>query len=118
MVKRVYFIKFKCGGQVKFYLYKKVGAERVLAMLKVGGHKTFDVVLTWEHEFVAILMGGGRKKFPPFKMGGGGGGAKKVLPCLDGGGGATSFGSAIFVGPPLIINDRSLKGGEARYSQQ
>ena len=39
------------------------------------------------------------------------GGARKVLPCLEGGGGAKSFGPAIFpfCSPPLpVINDQSL----------
>ena len=52
-------------------------------------------------------MEGGRKKFPPFKIE-----AQKVLPCLEGGGGAKSFGPAIFpfCSPPIpIINDQSLK---------
>ena len=38
-------------------------------MLKGGGGTTsFEVVLTWELEVLAIVMGGGRKKFPPFKV--------------------------------------------------
>ena len=63
-------------------------------MLK-GGHK--KLVLTWELEVLAIVMGGGAKSFHPLK----GGGAQKVLPCLEGGG-AKSFGPAIshFVAPP------------------
>ena len=43
-----------------------------------GGHKSFEVVLTWELELLAILMGE-HKKFPSFK----GGGRKKVLPCRE-----------------------------------
>ena len=39
-------------------------------MLKGGwGTKSFEVVLTWELEVLAIVIGeGGRKKFPPFKV--------------------------------------------------
>ena len=38
-------------------------------MLKgAGGTKGFEVVLTSELEVLAIVMGGGRKKFPPFKV--------------------------------------------------
>ena len=33
-----------------------------------GGTKCFEVVLTWELEVLAIVMGGGHKKFPPFKV--------------------------------------------------
>ena len=75
-------------------------------MLK-GGTKSFEVVLTWELEVLAILMGGGRKKFPPFKRG-----VQKVLPCLEGGGGAKSFRPVIFpfCSHPLpVINDQSLR---------
>ena len=43
-------------------LQKGGGAEKVLAMLK-GGTKSFEVVLTRELEVLAIVMGGGRKKF-------------------------------------------------------
>ena len=43
-----------------------MGSEKVLAMLK-GGTKRFEVVLTWELKVLAIVMGGGRKKCPPFK---------------------------------------------------
>ena len=34
------------GGHVKFYPYEKGGAEKVLAMLKGGGTKSFGVVFT------------------------------------------------------------------------
>ena len=50
-------------------------------MLKGGGTKRLEIVLTQELEVLAILMGGGRKQFKPFKMG-----ARKVLPCLEEGG--------------------------------
>ena len=34
-----------------------------------GGTKSSEVVLTWELEILAIVIrGGGRKKFPPFKV--------------------------------------------------
>ena len=72
------------GRHVKFYPYEKRGAEKVLAMLKVGrGTTSFEVpvVLAPVLEVLAIVMGGA--KFPPFKRGG----AQKVVPCLDGGGG-------------------------------
>ena len=50
---------------MKFYPYKKWGgggrAERVLAMLKGGDTKSFAVVLTWELEILAILIGGLKK---------------------------------------------------------
>ena len=57
---------------MKFYPYKMGGgADKVLAMPKVGG---------------------GHKKGLPFKKGGG---AQNVLPCLEGWG-AKSFGPGIF----------------------
>ena len=38
-------------------------AEKVLAMLKWGrGTTSFEVVLTWELEVLAIVMGGGGAK--------------------------------------------------------
>ena len=57
------------GGGGKFYPYKRGGEQKkVLAVLKGGGTKSFEVVLTWELEVLAIVMGGGCKKFPPFKV--------------------------------------------------
>ena len=58
-------------------LQKGGGAEKVLAMLKGGGGtNSFEAVLTWEVEVLAILMGGGRrKKFPQGVLKGGGRGA-------------------------------------------
>ena len=58
---------------MKFYPYKRKGEQIfVLAVLKGGGGsgtKSFEVVLTWELEILAIVIGGGeRKKFPPFKV--------------------------------------------------
>ena len=84
------------------------GTEKVLDMLK-GGTTPFDVILTWELEVLAILMGVGAKSFHPLK-----GGRKRFYPVLRGGGrGTTSFGPAIFpfCSPPpfpIIINDQSL----------
>ena len=45
------------GGQLKFYPYKK-GSEKVLAMLKGGDTKSFEVVQQ-ELDILPILMGGG-----------------------------------------------------------
>ena len=79
---------------MKFYPYEKGGAEKVLVMLK-GGHKKFwgrFYPVAWCFSHIV-------------------GGARKVLPCLEGGGGAKSFGPAIFpfCSPPLpVINDQSL----------
>ena len=51
------------GGGVKFYpSEKRGGAEFFLAMLKWeggGGTTSFEVVLTWELEVLAIVMGVG-----------------------------------------------------------
>ena len=55
-------------------LLQKGGAQKVLAILKVGEGER------------------GTKNCPSFK----GGGGRKVLPCLGGGGGAKSFRPAIF----------------------
>ena len=52
---------------MKFYPYKKVFFNHAEGG---GGTKSFEVVLTRELEVLAIVMGGGRKKFPPFKRGG------------------------------------------------
>ena len=82
--------RYKTGGPSEVLPLQKGGAEKVLAMLK-GGTKHFEVVLQRELEVLAIVMGGGRKKFPSFKRGG----AKCFT--LSGGGGVTkSFGPAIF----------------------
>ena len=70
-----------CRGGGEFYPYKTGEAQKVLAMLK-RGQKCFGVVLMRELEVLAILNGGQRKLFPPFKRGGGG--DKKVSPCLEG----------------------------------
>ena len=48
------------GGQVKFYPYKRGGEQKkVLAVLKWGDTTSFEVLLTWELEVLAIKMGGG-----------------------------------------------------------
>ena len=92
------------GGHVKLPL-RKGGAEKVLAMMKGGGHKKF-----WG-SFYAVTSSlrhivGGREKFLLFKRG-----VRKVFPCLEGGG-TKCFGPAIFplCCPPLpVINDQSLR---------
>ena len=61
------------GGASEVLPLPKGGAEKVLAMLKGGGGggtTSFEVVLTWELEVLAIVMGV-REKLPPFKKGGG-----------------------------------------------
>ena len=61
---------------------------------------------TWEHEVLAIVMGG-LKKFPHFKRGG-----TTSFTLYSGGGGAQIVSDprfSNFVAPPLpIINDQSL----------
>ena len=54
---------------MKFYPYKRKGEQILfLAVLKGGGTKSCEVVLTWELEILTILITGGHKKFPPFKV--------------------------------------------------
>ena len=83
---------------MKFYPFKKRGAEELLAMLK-GGHKKFwgsfyPVVRSFSH------IEGGRKMFPLFKKG-----PQKVLPCLDGGAQKVSDTHfSHFVAPPPTHN--------------
>ena len=55
-------------------------AEKVLAMLK-RGTQSFEVVLVWELEVLAIVMVGGPKGFHPLKQRGGGA-HKKFYPVL------------------------------------
>ena len=65
---------------------------------------SFEVVLTWEFEVLAILMEG-RKKFPPFERG-----MQKVLPCLEGGPqNLLDLHFSHVVAPFAVINDQSLK---------
>ena len=64
------------GGEADFFL----------AMLKGG--TSFEIVLTQEPEVLAVLMGGGCNKFPPFRRGGG---AKSFTLSLRGGGGGQKF---------------------------
>ena len=51
-------------------LQKRGERKKVLAVLKGGGGTTsFEVVLTWELEVLAIVMwGGGAKSFYPFRL--------------------------------------------------
>ena len=47
------------GGQVKFYPYKRGGAEKRYSRAGGGwGTTSFEVVLTWELEVLAIVMAG------------------------------------------------------------
>ena len=76
-------------------------------MLKGGGTRSCEVVLTQELESLATLMGGGgAQSFHSIK-----GGAQKVLPCFDGGGGGGSAKKVLdplfshFVDPLPVIND-------------
>ena len=55
---------------MKFYTYKKRGGGKRFSHAEGGAQKGFEVVLTRELEVLAIVMGGGRKRFPPFKKGG------------------------------------------------
>ena len=48
------------GGHMKFYLYERGAAEKVLAMLK-GGTTSFWVAFMRWLEVLAMLMGGGGK---------------------------------------------------------
>ena len=75
------------GGQVMFHPYNKGWHTffYIHADWGGGGTTSSEVVSTWEIEFLAILKGEGRKKFPLFKSGwvgewgGGGGRAQTVL---------------------------------------
>ena len=84
-----------------------MGVEQVLGMLKRGGGGTtsFEVVLTWELEVLAIVMGG-TKSFHPW-------GRKKFYSVLRGG--AKGFGPtqfSHFVAPLPVINDQSLSDSD------
>ena len=64
--------------------------NRSFTPTKKGGRKCFEIVLMWELEVLAILMGGGgRLKFPPLR------GCKQFYP-VSREGGAKRFGPAIF----------------------
>ena len=53
-------------GQVNFYPYKKGGGGKSFICAEGGGGtKSFEVILMWDLEVLAIVMGGGRKKFRP-----------------------------------------------------
>ena len=61
------------GGKLSFTPTKEGGAEKRFSRAEGGGGggwgtTSFEVVLTWELEVLAIVMGGGRKMFPPFKV--------------------------------------------------
>ena len=60
------------GGRISevLSLQKKGGADFFFSRAEGGGGtKSCEVVLTWELEILAIVIGGGgRKKFPPFKV--------------------------------------------------
>ena len=64
------------GGSEVLPLQKKGGVENVLDMLK-GGHNKFEVVLMWEFDVLAIVMGGAQS-FHFLK-----GGVQNILPCLE-----------------------------------
>ena len=51
------------GGNEVLPLQKKGGADFFIAVLKGGGTKSCEVVLTWELEILAIVIRGGRKLF-------------------------------------------------------
>ena len=57
---------------MKFYPYKRGeggSPKKVLAMLNGGDTKSFEVVLTWELEVLAIVMGGGgATSFHPLRL--------------------------------------------------
>ena len=74
------------GGQVKFYPYKKKSFSHAGGG---GGTESFGVVLTRELDVLTILKGA-----HPLK-----GRGEKLYPVLrgEGGGGAKSFGLAIFL---------------------
>ena len=81
------------------------GAEKVVAMLGGGGGgggtSSFEVVLTQELEVLAILIGGGRKKCPPFKRWEGGGVVKSFpLSWVGRGQKVLDLRYSHFVGPP------------------
>ena len=102
---------YKTGVGSKWSLTptKEKGGGNVLAMLK-GGTTCFEIVLTWECEVLAIVMGG-HTMFPLFKSGGGGAGRTKFYPVLRRGGAQKVSNPRFchFVAPPLpIFNDQSL----------
>ena len=59
----------KGGVHVKFNPYRTLGGgERSCCHGEGVGQKSFEIVLMWELEVLAILKGG-RKKLTPFKKG-------------------------------------------------
>ena len=76
-----------------------------------GGTKSFEVVLTQELEFLAMLKGRGAQNVPTLKKQKGGGGGRKRLYMSWGERGAKGFGPTIFpcCSPPLpVISDLSF----------
>ena len=57
---------------MKFYPYKRGGSGKSFSRAEVGGGgggtKSFEVVLTWELEVLAIVMGGGCKSFHSLRL--------------------------------------------------
>ena len=56
------------GASEVLPLQKSGGAEKSFSHAEVGGHKSFEVVLTWQLEVLAIVMRWGRKKFQLFRV--------------------------------------------------
>ena len=88
------------GGQVKVLPLQKKGdgQKKSKSCWRGAGIRSFKVVLTWELEVLAILMGG-IKSFHPLK-----GDCEKFYPVLE----FWTPDFPIFVAPLPIINDRSL----------
>ena len=92
---------------MKFYPTKR--GRKMFSRAEGGGGstKSFEVVLTWELEVLAIVMGGGGAKgYHPLK---GGGGAQKVLPCLEGGGRKKFY--------PVLRGVEQKKGGGKSFGR-
>ena len=82
------------GGASEVILLQKEGwGGKSLSHAEGGrGITSFEVVLMWELEVLAIVMGGGgAKSFHPLKAG-----RRKLYPVLRGGGGAKSFDPQFF----------------------
>ena len=54
-------------GQANFYPYKKGGGGKSFSCAEVGGGgtKSFEVILIWDLEVLAIVMGGAQKVSTP-----------------------------------------------------
>ena len=88
-------------------------------MLKGGGTKCFEVVLTWELDVLAIVMGGGGRRKRFFCCWGGG--EQNVLLCLEEGAGTQNVSDprfSHFVAPPPlpIIDDQSLSSKKSNVA--